>query len=541
MSAFADRIMLEITLDDAPLCDEYGDSIFDEAGNDIYLEQPGFVDVWPDTLASRDVEFSYGLSGSKLTDRVADIGTIRFRLNNSASNSAGLAGYYSPDHANFRGGLQRETPIKLTFEEGGVRYVKWRGYARTIEPLAGIYGDRYVDIDGEDVIKLLDDFAEMNLQAIQTNATSDELYATIEGFLTRRFPTTSFSPNSNTLTYGFDTATRQKSTARNEIFKIAQSVMDYVFAKGDTYEGGKLTSQTYADRISDQTNDFTLTDSLIKELTLERAEMIDRAVAIIHPRQIGDSNEVLYTLNVAGAGNAQAIYPGESITFTANYRDPNQTSARIAAQSIVTPVATTDYKLGRGNGDNSADMNTNATITLSPASGGATSVDVTIANGHASRTMYVNFFQLRGIAIRQFEMIERAVDVDNPLGDVELRLDLVYEDDVLAAQAIAELAALIHASGFSVVRDVTFNANKSATLLGYAMTVEPGMRGAISEAQTGISQNGFVNGVRGRIYGKEFIDISFVMELAQPVSGQFWLLGKTGHGELEDETYIFGV
>lgn len=536
MTIKADDIFLEITADDAPLCDEYGDHLFDEGGSDIYLEQVGFVDVWEDVLKSRDVEFSYGITGNSVTDRVAGIGSMGFRLNNSAANSAGLAGYYSPDHSNFRGGFEKETPVKLTFEYSGVRYVKWRGLVKDIKVEPGQYAGRFVDVDCNDWMTLLDEFTEMNLQSIQTNTTSTALYTLIEGYLQRRFPTTSFATNLNSLTYGFDTATKQKSTARNEINKIALSVFDYVFPKGDTYEGAKLTSQTFAQRVADVTSDFTLSGTM-KSMDLVRSDKIDRAKTTIYPRSVGTAAEVIYTLNVQ-AGKAQSIYPGATLTFVADYSDPNQTSARVASNSVSTPVASTDYKLGRGNGDSSEDLNASGTVTVTA---GATSATITITNNHATYNMYVNAFRLQGTVIRQFEGVESILEVSDALGDKEIAIDLVYEDDIVGAQAITDLVRTIYQTGFTQIAGVTYNANRNATLFGYAMTVEPGMRGTIVETQSGINQNAFVNGVTGRIYDKEFIDMTYVMEMAQPTDGNFWLLGEVGYSELGDTTFVFGV
>lgn len=536
MSVFLDRIMVEITADNAPLCDEYGDSIFDEAGNDIYLEQPGFVDVFPDVMTDPGIDFDYGIKGNNITDRVGGIGSMKFSLRNSTSNAAGLLGYYSPDHANFLGGFERETPLKLTLEKDGVRYVKWRGFTKNIEPVAGSHRERRVDVTGADVMILLDEFTKVGLQEIQLNAKPHELYAFLEEALQRRFPSTDFATNNNALTYGFDTATRKSSTARNEINKIALSVMDLVFVKGDTYEGGKLTSQTFAQRVTDQTNDFTFNDTMT-DLETERTEVIDRAVVLTHPRTVGEEDEVLFSMSVT-AGQAQSIYPGGSITFTAEYRDPNQEATRVAAYSVATQVASTDYKFGRGNGDGSEDMNTDATIAITE---GATAAEVVITNNNATRTMHINAFQLQGRIIRQFQPIESVKEVANPMGDREIRMDLVYEDNAVSGEAIADLARVIYEDGFTQVQRVTYIANKSTTFMGYALTLEPGMRGNIVETVTGIDQNAFINGVSGRIFEGKLLEMSYLMDLAQPVSGELWLIGEAGNSEIGTTSHVFGV
>ena len=62
-----------------------------------------YTDVSADVLS--DLTATYGISGGGPTDRVASTGSMQFQLNNSASNSAGLVGYYSLGHANARSGF----------------------------------------------------------------------------------------------------------------------------------------------------------------------------------------------------------------------------------------------------------------------------------------------------------------------------------------------------------------------------------------------------------------------------------------------------
>lgn len=535
MVVYADRIFVEITRDDAVLSDEYGDSLLCEDGVEIMLEQPGFVDVWPDVVKSRDIEFSYGIFGNTMHDRVAGIGSMSFRLNNGDTNSAGLAGYYSPDHVNFCGGFDRETMVKLTIESGGIRRVKWRGIVRDIVPEMGLYGLRHTDVECDDMMSLLDDMADVNLLGLQENVTSDYLYAYIADRVSRKFPSTSFSPNSNTLTFGFDTAIRKRSTARNEMNKIAISTMDYVFSAGDTYEGGRLTSQTYADRFTNLVNEFVLDGDFIRTMEISRSDKIDRCVAVVYPREIGVSDEILYSASVS-AGKAQSIAAGETMEFTVDYRDPNQTATRIAALSITPPVAGTDYKLGTGNGDNSQNLNGSSVVVVEP---GATSARVRITNSSGS-VMYMNQFRLQGIAIRQFDPIEIPVEVDNPIGDIELRLDLSYEDDAIAGRNIAELGKQINDVQFTRINAVSYLANIDAEHWTYFLEVEPGTRGVVSEPQTGVTQPGFVNAIAGRIHGNGLIDVTYTIERSSS-NENFWLLGVDGRSELEDTTYVSGV
>ena len=68
---------------------------------------------------------SRGLSGCELADRVADVGTLDFALDNSAGNSGGKLGYYSPDHANLRAGFGIGMKTRLKVVYGDKTYYKF--------------------------------------------------------------------------------------------------------------------------------------------------------------------------------------------------------------------------------------------------------------------------------------------------------------------------------------------------------------------------------------------------------------------------------
>ena len=67
--------------------------------------QQGWTDVTRDVLVRGGVSWDYGLPGPMPADRAAAIGECRYQLDNSAANSAGIAGYYAPGYAHARAGF----------------------------------------------------------------------------------------------------------------------------------------------------------------------------------------------------------------------------------------------------------------------------------------------------------------------------------------------------------------------------------------------------------------------------------------------------
>ena len=90
-----------------------------------------FEGVW--TNVSEDVrtvspiKAFRGTRGNGPKNRVGDTGRMSLILDNSEANSAGLLGYYSPDHANLRSGFGKGTLVRWILTYGGTDYYKFRG------------------------------------------------------------------------------------------------------------------------------------------------------------------------------------------------------------------------------------------------------------------------------------------------------------------------------------------------------------------------------------------------------------------------------
>lgn len=536
MSVQLTSFTLEVGITGASLYSEDAVVLTDEAGTALQMEQPGFTDVTEDVLLSRGVEFDYGILGSGYQDRVANIGTMKFRLNNTTTNSVGLLGAYSPDNSNCRSGFAVNGLARLSLTYGGVRYYKWRGVISTITPEAGAYGARYVDVDCEDVMLFYEEYTDVNTQTLQTSQRSDQLYQTITNALRRQPVQQSFSTGSKTLAYGFDTATRNQATARNELNKIAITTMDYFMTNGDVGNGGRVESQTYADRMKTTSSAASLSNTMYM-LKVQRAqhEAADSFISVYHPRTIGTSQEILWALT----SQPIEIPPNSSSTITANYQDPNQQSTRIAGKDIdTTPTAVTDYNFGSYSDTTGilGDMNTYLTTTITA---GATASTIMFTNTHTSRTGYVNLFYLRGTAIRFFEAAERVANVSSPVGNHEIRIDMPYETSPLRAQDVADWAKDLYGSPYTSISSVGFHANVSSTLMGYALQREPGDRVTIAETVTGISGDYYINGCKGHLYGKQMLDMEWVVEKAP--NSTAWLLGTAGKSEIGTTTYVRGI
>ena len=146
----------------------------------LYVKLGGVqTDITADVLLGvQPLHCSYGIKGSGPLDRVAQTGTLTFALNNSASNSGGVQGYYTPGHANARTGWDLGVLVYVGFTYGGTTYIKFHGTVNGIVPDAGQYQRQAVVVTCTDWI---DEAAVSKLKevAVQEDRKAGQLVTTL--------------------------------------------------------------------------------------------------------------------------------------------------------------------------------------------------------------------------------------------------------------------------------------------------------------------------------------------------------------------------
>lgn len=533
--ASMNEIRLEIAMEGGLLDDENGQTLLQENGDALEVDGYGFSNVWQDVrLGHKPVNFRYGISGSSLTDRVASVGSLSFALDNSEQNSAKLNSYYSPGHANARPGFDIERAARLIFNNGIDHYI-WRGRVASIVPSMASTGPQVSEVTCEDIMGEIGDLTNLGIQEIQSGVSSDEIYASIVDLLANPPGEADFSPNQNLITYMFAQATNSNQTAVNEIVKVALSTFDYFSTKSDEVYGGLIASQTYNDRIINNDASDLILDNTMNALSpsRDRQRNLDTAIAIAHPIQVSDVEEIIYSLT-----EPFFIFPGQEIKVVVNYSDPANLGTPIAAINVNTePVVFTDY--GSSAKKQLGLTGTGSVLTTVTVIPGATSAEV-IYGRTGNVGAWVNKHNIRGYPVRMYDAVETTASSDHPTANRSIRLDLVYQPDVAFARVVADLAIYLQKDAQTYVDHVTFRANNSQALIDAAAEITFGNRIEISEAQTGLENYGaYVNGVSGVISSREIIDITYQLEKAPPAG--HWLLGDATWGLLGDTTTLRGI
>ena len=505
-----------------------GETGFSEVGDSTYVGS-SWTSI-TDVVITNGLELTYGILGSGPADRVASTGTMTFALDNSESNSAGLLGYYSPNNANLRSGFELGIGVRLAITYGGTTYYKWRGFLTSIEPMGGVKRDRLTHCVAVDY---MDDAASALLSqvALQIDKRSDEVFTAVYEDLARPAADTSIGVGESTFAYALDNVQDESTPVLSAFQTIAASEVGFIYVKGDTVQGGTLVFEGRNVRQASASSATLSNDMLEMTATRSVKELLNRVNVTTYPREVdANATTVLYIL----ANTNTTVAAGATLTIDAAYTDPDQKASRVGGTAMVTPVATTDFTmntLADGTG-----TNLTASFTVTPIFGG-NSAKLTIVNGSAS-SGFITFLRLRGKGIYTYDQtISTSQDLDSQYlyGINTLSYDMPYEDTLTVGQSAADYFKYVYKSPLTYLRDLTFDANGSSTLMSYALAREISDRITVSETVTGLSADYFINGISLSIGANDQIQATWTLS---PSARSIWLLGTAGSSEIGSTTVL---
>jgi hypothetical protein len=513
--------LLEMKLN-VSLVDENGEVLVDENGEVLVADD--WVDVTSDLLPNPNPSWTRGNSGRTIFDRVANIGAFSFGLNNSEANENQTIGYYSPDHGSVVSRFGLDSDIRLTITEGATTHEEWQGKISRIQALAGMYGERKTMITCEDWMA---NAARDPIRGItvQTSKRDDELLTTLVALAAQPPLATNFSTGDDTYTYALHDENSLTGVLMRVFQKIAMSGLGRIYLTG--YE--TLTYITRSELLIAGAPAATLTDTMTDlQVSRSKAQRVKEVLVTTYPAELDVAAVVLWA-----ARREISLTAGESTEFDISFRDPSGRSTRVAAASIETPVATTDYKFSSTSGSGT-DLNSSLGITVAPE---ADIAHVTLINNHISATGYLWFHQQRGIAVYLYEPVTSYSATGQSDGET-LNLDMVYQDDQFVGADISALVTSWYGSDQSDVESVTFWGNSSQELTDAAF-LPLGSLVSIYETQTGIASSFIVNGTSKSIVGGRWMQVTWYLSVANQVSG-ICRLDVVGLAELDD-TAILGA
>lgn len=499
----------------------------------------GWVDVTADVLLGDEpLRFRYGITGNGPLDRVADVGSCSFVLNNSTGNSAGLLGYYSPLHANCRAGFTYGLPVRVSFTYAGVTYYKFRGRLKEIDPTPGLYRERVTRILAVD---WMEQAAEHQVRGVslQIAQRSDQVFSAVLTDITTQPAASSIAAGIDTFTYALDNLGGERVAAASLFQDIAQSELGLIYVKGDTTQGETLVYENRQSRMSTTTNSVTFSDDML-DLEVPRTldNVFNRVETVIASRTVdAAATSVLFSIPTP---QSVAIVAGDSLTLWGDYSDPAGKANWVGGTAMVNPVATTDYTMNTAADGSGTNLTASFTVT---ATYFASTVKLVITNGHASSSGYVTLLQCRGKGLYRYDQETLRSDVTASQTSYGLRpvtVPMTYQDRFDIAQGAADYLSNLYSSPLQQVDAITFEANASATFLTAALAREISARIGIDETVTGVTKTTsgadrgwYINSVEFEVTpGRLGPQIRCTWGTAPGDSASYWILDQVGASEL---------
>ena len=489
-----------------------------------------WVDLSADLLAGAAIKLSSGIGGGGIGDRVASGGEFSAEMNNSATNSGGLVGYYSPGHAAARAGWDFAIKVRASVTRGGTTYYKFVGWIDEITPAPGVRGPRAVTVRAVDLMGIA---AEWKIAGIPTQIAkrSDQVFSTVVASLPVAAEATTIGTGRSTFAYALDTSRDESLTVLGEFQRIASSEVGHIFVKGDTSAGGRLVFQSRGDRAAVLSNAYVF-DNTMAGLVVRRARsaVYDKIQVTTHGRRIDASAVVLAELQ-----STPLIAPGAVYTWLSAYRDPDQEAARVGGTGMIPPVATTDYTFNGAADGSGSDLTASLSIV---ASFGGNGVRFSVTNA-GTVAGYITKLPARGLGLYDYENLISEID-NGALGARRVgALDLSYESDAnVGIHAAQYLAAIFSDEGQAIAESLTV-VGDGAALEAAICSIEIGDRIGLVETVTGaglgalpIPRGYFVQGI-DLVIGPAPSAIRATYTLTPAGRSAFWRIGyaRLGVGE----------
>lgn len=534
---------------------------------EMQFEPDVWVDVTEDVLVQDRIVCETGIRDSSPLTRVAGTGTLTFYLDNSKANSAGLLGYYSPEHANCRQGFDTGIPVRLRFCYDDFERVKFYGRIAKdgITPTPGIRGERKVKITAVDWMNHAST-QKIILPEYTTNKRIDEVVQLILDMMPVQPVSTEFDQGIDTFVSVFDTVS-DKTTALAEFSKLALSEYGFIYLKHSSTEDevlvvenrnsrpdvyasyqlvplssadmAKLVNEDYEYIITEDGEQILLEDgefatffnnTSINPSVSHGSDLVNYVSVTSYPRKFDTEASVLYELT-----SYISLEAGETRTINATYKDPTSQASRVAGKEMVDPVENTDYLMNAESDGSGSDLTEDLSVT---ATFGATSAQFVLENTGATKG-YVTKLQCRGKGIYMYDPVKVVYeDSESQLkhGLQTLEINMPYQNNPDTAEEIAAFELLNNKTARTEIDSFPFIANIDARHMMAFLACEIGSRVKITETMSGFSKDRYIDGVSFEVLPSAAVKCTWKIRSVRTLSA--WFIGIAGRSEIGETTYV---
>lgn len=510
------------------------------------------------------VTCKYGILGNHPMDRVADIGEMRLIFNNTATNSAGLVGYYTPGHINCRPGFKTGLEVRLRIVHNEIEVVKFIGKVppRGINPTTGKFAANKTLVIVLDWLEQASNHYLQGMTLLENVSAERGISAIIANMQAPPPGATSFYNMESTFPTVFDTL-RSRTTALSEMAKLINSELGFLYltSRGLAAEGRFtrthelihlshiLKSKADSDVIITETGAALIDengrvilanqgypaifDNSQRDMSVSYGKNLTNSVKFTaYPRRVDASAVLLFALQ-----NPIRLDSGSSARIQGRYRDPAGGASEVSGINMITPVAGTHYLMNTNRDGSGTDVTNRLVMTVIFSTNGFTA-DV---ENTGEADAWITKLELLGRGIYIYDMLEYVSEDQlsiSEYGIYPLSVDMKYQNDPLVASAWSAITLVTYKNSRMSVDKVHYIANRSKPLLGAFVFLEPGSLIEVKEDAAGINDRFYIQGIEFSIAPGGLIHFSYILRESEVDSYIFWLLGVLGASELDRSTRL---
>ena len=269
-----------------------------------------WTDVTADNLPEYPVTWEDGIRSNSPVELLAGGSLLHFVMDNGATNSAGLAGYYSPGHANCRSGFAEKMRVRFSLISGGTTYYQNIYWLKKPKPSAGLWGGRITECEAMDWLEMMAQ-TPMPALAAQVDKRMDELAALLLAALATAPAATSYETGASIFPTAYDVDRIERDTVYSALAKLCRSEIGRIYLQpGATAGLLRVEDRTY--RLENTASLGTLADTM-DGLELDPGDDLafGSVEVTITPRRADTASVVLARL-----ADHPELAPGETRTFT---------------------------------------------------------------------------------------------------------------------------------------------------------------------------------------------------------------------------------
>lgn len=494
-------------------------------------------DASSDIVSNQVISWKKGITGSDPQDLVAGPGRFEFTLDNGPKNSAGLAGLYSPGHANVRDGFGPETKARLRIgtPPGNAPYVI-SGRLKSISPSPGQFRAPITHCVASDYMDELEQNDKLDL-ALITNGNANSGMTALIAVMPEAPDSFQFDAGVGIFPFLFDDLGGLKSSATGVAQDLMQSEFGHLFERNN----GVLVFQERNARLLLSSSE-TFTDDDIEDLTTPTSldRLFNDVEAITYPRRLsGDPNGVVVELS-----GPVFVAAGEAVTISVEYEDTDNEGTWIGGTNMQQPSTAFDWSAwpseAGGGIEQTADWTFVATFAGSSVSLVATNNGT--VSGYLRGLGGVGNAQVRGQGIFQFAPESSNTTNGASIGihgqrRLETPFDMPYETNPNIGHAVAELLTQLYGDIENVPTRVKLQTG-IASIFDRALVLDIGHKITITETQTAVNADVIIHSIEGEVTHGRVVSLTF--GLAPADTQEPFTLDHATRGKLDNVTYRLG-